>query len=248
NESLEETRKQLKWENDDYICRGHFLNGMSDSLFDVYQNVESAKELWMYWNQISCKYFNNYKMSDSRPVMEQYNELLCILGQFAQHNMKMDESISVSSIIDKLSPSWKYFKKIHLRIEESLRAQEGGKPNIEVGTSSINMIEGSGGSKKNKGKKPSLNNNTNGGSNKRLKSVCWICNMLGHFKGDCRAAKDNNKMGQNYLRKVSKDQGPSSHQVNYNHGWFMSYEPVQDESLLHMGNESTAPILGRGKV
>ena len=32
--------------NDDYICRGHILNGMSDSLFDVYQNVESAKELW----------------------------------------------------------------------------------------------------------------------------------------------------------------------------------------------------------
>ncbi|GJS61311.1 zinc finger, CCHC-type containing protein [Tanacetum coccineum] len=35
-----------KWENDDYICRGHILNGMSDSLFDVYTNVESAKELW----------------------------------------------------------------------------------------------------------------------------------------------------------------------------------------------------------
>nr|GEW77296.1 zinc finger, CCHC-type [Tanacetum cinerariifolium] len=35
-----------KWENDDYICRGRVLNGMSDSLFDVYTNVESAKELW----------------------------------------------------------------------------------------------------------------------------------------------------------------------------------------------------------
>nr|GEZ53899.1 zinc finger, CCHC-type [Tanacetum cinerariifolium] len=35
-----------KWENDDYLCRGHILNGMSDSLFDVYMNVESVKELW----------------------------------------------------------------------------------------------------------------------------------------------------------------------------------------------------------
>lgn len=26
------------------------------------------------------------------------------------------------------------------------------------------------------------------------------------------------------------------------------YEQVQDGSVLHMGNESTAPILGRGKV
>ncbi|GKA88077.1 hypothetical protein Tco_0809841 [Tanacetum coccineum] len=54
--------------------------------------------------------FNNYKMVDSRPVMEQYNELLRILGQYTQHGLKMDESISVSSIIDKLPHSWKDFK------------------------------------------------------------------------------------------------------------------------------------------
>ncbi|KAL8095795.1 hypothetical protein AgCh_036967 [Apium graveolens] len=45
-ETVEQTRRRCKWENDDYICRGHILNGMSDSLFDIYQNVESAKELW----------------------------------------------------------------------------------------------------------------------------------------------------------------------------------------------------------
>nr|GFD09206.1 zinc finger, CCHC-type [Tanacetum cinerariifolium] len=39
-------RIRAKWENDDYICRGHILNRMSDSLFDVYMNVESSKELW----------------------------------------------------------------------------------------------------------------------------------------------------------------------------------------------------------
>nr|GEX16976.1 zinc finger, CCHC-type [Tanacetum cinerariifolium] len=37
---------RAKWENDDYICRGHMLNDMSDSLFDIYMNVKSAKELW----------------------------------------------------------------------------------------------------------------------------------------------------------------------------------------------------------
>ena len=46
DETLEEMRKKNKWDNDDFICRGHILNGMVDSLFDVYQNVESAKELW----------------------------------------------------------------------------------------------------------------------------------------------------------------------------------------------------------
>ncbi|XP_074277971.1 uncharacterized protein LOC141601574 [Silene latifolia] len=122
DETMEEARNCLKWENDDYICRGHILNGMSGSLFDVYQNYDqSAKELW---NELESKYmaedasskkflvgnFMNYKMTDSRPVMEQYNELLRILGQIAQHKMEMDESISVSSIIDKLSPYWKDFK------------------------------------------------------------------------------------------------------------------------------------------
>nr|GEZ07339.1 zinc finger, CCHC-type [Tanacetum cinerariifolium] len=42
--TVEAIRIRAKWENDDYICRGHILNGMSDSLFDVYTNVESAKE------------------------------------------------------------------------------------------------------------------------------------------------------------------------------------------------------------
>nr|GEX84667.1 zinc finger, CCHC-type [Tanacetum cinerariifolium] len=109
-------RIRAKWENDDYICRGHIWNGMSDSLFDVYTKVESAKELWdsleskyMAEDSSSKKFlvsnFNNYKTVDSRPVMEQYNELIRILGHYTQHGLKMDESIYVSSIIDKLPPS-----------------------------------------------------------------------------------------------------------------------------------------------
>ncbi|CAM8975487.1 unnamed protein product [Rhodiola kirilowii] len=121
NGPLDAIRKKSKWENDDYICRGHILNGMADNLFDVYQNVESANELW---DALETKYmreeasskkflvsnFNSYKMVDSRPVPEQFNELARILWQFAQYNMKMDDSIVVSSIIDKLPPLWKDFK------------------------------------------------------------------------------------------------------------------------------------------
>nr|GEV19870.1 zinc finger, CCHC-type [Tanacetum cinerariifolium] len=44
--TVEAIRIRVKWENDDYICRGHISNGMSDSLFDVYTNDESTKELW----------------------------------------------------------------------------------------------------------------------------------------------------------------------------------------------------------
>ncbi|GJS86925.1 zinc finger, CCHC-type containing protein [Tanacetum coccineum] len=100
--TVKQIRKRANWDNDDYVCRGLILN-----------------------------------------VMEQHNELLGILGRFTQHKMNMDEAIRVPCIIDKLPPSWKDFKHTlkhkkeelslvelgsHLRIEESLRAQDSDKP------------------------------------------------------------------------------------------------------------------------
>lgn len=46
DETVEQAREKAKWENDDYVCKGHTLNGLADTLFDVYQNMETAKELW----------------------------------------------------------------------------------------------------------------------------------------------------------------------------------------------------------
>ncbi|KAJ8623544.1 hypothetical protein MRB53_032073 [Persea americana] len=46
DETLEQIRTRTKWENGDYICRGHILNALSGSLFDVYQNMDTAKQLW----------------------------------------------------------------------------------------------------------------------------------------------------------------------------------------------------------
>ncbi|GJS32777.1 zinc finger, CCHC-type containing protein [Tanacetum coccineum] len=169
NATVEQIRKMAKWDNDDYVCRGLILNGMSDPLFDIYQNIESFKELW---DSLEAKYmaedatskkflvsnFTNYKMVDSRPVMKQYNELLGILERFTQHKMNMDEAIQVSCIIDNLPPSWKDFKHTlkhmkeeltlvelgsHLGIEKSLRVQDSDKPkgNNATGPSVVNMEE-----------------------------------------------------------------------------------------------------------
>ena len=43
------------------------------------------------------------------------------------------------------------------------------------------------------------------------------------------------------------DLGATSH-VCKDRRWFKTYEPVEDGSVLHMGNESIAPVLGRGSV
>ncbi|GJV18763.1 zinc finger, CCHC-type containing protein [Tanacetum coccineum] len=46
NPTMEQVRKRAKWDNDDYVCRCLILNGMYDSLFDIYQNVDTFKEIW----------------------------------------------------------------------------------------------------------------------------------------------------------------------------------------------------------
>nr|GEU92942.1 zinc finger, CCHC-type [Tanacetum cinerariifolium] len=87
--TVDQIRQRNKWDNDEYVCRCLILEGMSHPLFNIYQNVESRKELW---DSFEAKYmaedasnkkflvnnFTNYKMTDLRPVMEQYNELLGI--------------------------------------------------------------------------------------------------------------------------------------------------------------------------
>ncbi|GKC13476.1 zinc finger, CCHC-type containing protein, partial [Tanacetum coccineum] len=213
NPTVEQVRKRVKWDNDDYVCRGLILDGMFDSLFDIYQNVKTSKELWdtleakyMVEDASSKKFlvsnFINYKMTDSRPVLEQYNELLGILGRFTQHKMNMDESLQVSCIIDKLPPSWKDFKHTlkhlkeeltlvelgsHLRIEESLRAQDNDKPkgNNVAGPSVVNMVEHNSSSRYNNNMGKSKHHDTKVDPNKKPKVTCWKCGKPGHLKKDC---------------------------------------------------------------
>ncbi|GKF60998.1 hypothetical protein Tco_0177784, partial [Tanacetum coccineum] len=45
NATTDQIKRRNKWDNDNYVCRGLIFNGMSDLLFDIYQNVESSKEL-----------------------------------------------------------------------------------------------------------------------------------------------------------------------------------------------------------
>ncbi|GJU56728.1 ribonuclease H-like domain-containing protein [Tanacetum coccineum] len=146
NATMEQIKRRNKWENDDYVCRE-----LWDSLEAKYMAEDASSKKFLINN------FPNYKMTDSRPVMEQYNELFGILGIFTQPKMNIDEAIQVSCIIDKLPPSYKGFKHTlkHqkeeltlveldslLRIEESLRVHDSDKPkgNNVVGPSVVNMI------------------------------------------------------------------------------------------------------------
>nr|GEW69960.1 zinc finger, CCHC-type [Tanacetum cinerariifolium] len=244
NPTVEQVRKRAKWDNGDYVFRGLILNGMSDSLFDIYQNVETFKEPW---DTLEAKYmaedasskkfivsnFTNYKITDSRPVLKQYNELLRILRRFTQHKMNMDESIQVSCIIDKLPPSWKDFKHTlkhlkeeltlielgsHLRIEESLKVQDNDKPK---GNNVAELI-----------------------LTRNQEVTCWKCGKLGHLKKDYKASNVGNRANGSST-KGSEDGSSNPLKDRY---WFKTYELLNDGSIHHMGNESTALVHGHGYV
>ncbi|GKC58373.1 zinc finger, CCHC-type containing protein [Tanacetum coccineum] len=191
--TVEAIRIRAKWENDDYIFEGAHIE----------------------W-----------------PVMEQFNELLRILGQYTQHGLKMDESIFVSSIIDKLPPSWKDFKHTlkhgkddlslvqlgsHLRIEESLRAQESDKGNgKEVIGPSVNMTK------------------------EVVKRTTQM--MVVQERG----------LRTNPKTKVDAvawwiDSGATTH-VCKDRWWFKTYEMVEDRYVLYMGDDHFALVHGKGSV
>ncbi|KAK3025452.1 hypothetical protein RJ639_041338 [Escallonia herrerae] len=143
-ESVAKTRERLRWNQNDEICRGHILNGMSNTLLDAYPTVKTAKELW---NQLERRYITE-DATVKRSVMEQFNEIKSILDRYSQHKLALDEFIVVTSIIDKLPPSWKNFRNslkyrkkdinldelgTHLGIEEDLRKKEKSKSEGAVG-------------------------------------------------------------------------------------------------------------------
>nr|GEX78789.1 zinc finger, CCHC-type [Tanacetum cinerariifolium] len=231
--TVEAIRIMAKWENDDYIYRGHILNGKSDSLFNVYTNVESAKELWdsleskyMAKDSSSKKFlvsnFNNYKMVDSRPVMEQYNELLRILGQCTPHGLKMDESISVS--------------------KKSLRAQDSdnGKGK-EVGGPSVNITE--------EGGKNNITNKTKVKNGQMRKIVVLVLTRNQSWNVESVARLVTSKGIAVVVDAVTWwiDSGATTH-VCKDRCWFKTYEPVEDGSVLYMGDDHFAYVHGKGSV
>ncbi|GJR99358.1 zinc finger, CCHC-type containing protein [Tanacetum coccineum] len=211
------SRERLKFENDDFIFRGHILNAMSDPLFDVYQNYSTAKELW---NALEERYFtedatskkfivskfNSYKMVDSRPIMDQMYELEHILSMFTQNNMNMDKSIQVASIIDKLPSTWKDVKK-------NLKHQQYRLENkTNDDTSKVHVMEENGEFSKAGGKKRRHDDKDKMKSKKNKKDViCYNCKKPGHFKRECHALKkkedggnDNKNKDNNFVAMISE--------------------------------------------
>ncbi|GJY95156.1 retrotransposon protein, putative, ty1-copia subclass [Tanacetum coccineum] len=185
----------------------------------VEQNVESSKELW---DSLEAKYMAEGASNFKHTLKHKKEELTLVeLGS-------------------------------HLRIEESFRVQDSDKPksNNVVGPSVVNMVKHNNSSRDCKG--------VNVGSK---------ANSLG-IKGSVYGSSNSLK-GQNMFKKSLQvyyvtyvfkayfvqdddvawwvDSGATVH-VCKDRCWFKTYESLNDGSILHMGNESTALVHGRGCV
>ncbi|PIN18115.1 hypothetical protein CDL12_09215 [Handroanthus impetiginosus] len=157
-----------------------------------------------------------YVLTQEKPV-EKENETIAE----TRYKLKMDETIIVSSIIDKLPPSWKDVKRSlkhnkedmsleelgnHLRIEEDYRkreetkVEENSSKNSEV--SKVHVVK-----EKESNKAPKGNNNKkgkqhysmkpNGQKFKKRKGPCYHYGKMGHIKSECHHLKKNQSQNQN---------------------------------------------------
>ncbi|GJW76654.1 zinc finger, CCHC-type containing protein [Tanacetum coccineum] len=254
--TVEAIRIRAKWENDDYICRGHILNGMPDSLFDVYTNVESAKELW---DSLESKYMKFLK--DFKHTLKHGKDDLSLV-QLGSH-LRIEESLRAQD-------------------SDKGKGKEVAGPSVNMAEEGKNKNNKQNKGKKHDFKEHC----SGSGSNKKPKLECWKCGKTSHFKRDCRSgnkknanaggsgkgSKDHSQdQGQNlvsvwnrfikyYVSLISEafyvqvdaiawwiDSGATTH-VCKDRCWFKTYEPVEDGSVLYMGDDHFAPVHGKGSV
>ncbi|GJS93160.1 zinc finger, CCHC-type containing protein [Tanacetum coccineum] len=123
-----------------------------------------------------------------------------------------------------------------MRIEDSLKVQDSDKPkgyNVD-GPSVVNMVAHNKSIRCNENKGKRKNQDTKTDPTKKSKLTCWKCEKLGHLKKDCKGRKVSNK-ANGVTVHVCKDRY-----------WFKDYESLNDGSILHIGNESTTLVHGRG--
>nr|GEW24914.1 hypothetical protein [Tanacetum cinerariifolium] len=216
--TVEEIRVRAKWENNAYICRGHILNGMSDSLFDVYTNVELAKELW---DSLESKYMA--EDSSSKKFLD------------FKHTLK--HSKDDFSLVQLGS---------HLCIEESLRAQDSDKgKGKEVGGPYVNspirttvVLVQTRNQSWNVGSVARLV--TSKGIAIVVKRITQILVVRE------RGLRTNPKTKVDAITWWI-DSGVTTH-ICKDRCWFKIYELVEDESLLYMGDDHFTPVHGKGSM
>ncbi|GJT85914.1 zinc finger, CCHC-type containing protein [Tanacetum coccineum] len=129
----------------------------------------------------------------------------------------------------------------HMRIKESLRAQDNDKPkgNNVAGPSIVNKVERNNSSRYNDNKGKRKHHDTRTDPNKKPIVTCWKCGKPGHLKKDCKAGNVGNKAnGSGTKGSVDGSSNPLKGQNMFNkslHIYYVTYVSeayfVQDDDV-----------------
>ncbi|KFK24570.1 hypothetical protein AALP_AAs70197U000100, partial [Arabis alpina] len=218
------------WRHGDFLCKGYIQSRLVDQLFNVFSNAVTSKELW---DSLDKKYrsedagsqknavakFENYKMVDSRPLMEQVDEVHNLLHEIHAKGMRLCETYQVACMIEKLPPGFTDFKN-YLKLKRKwmsmenlimrLRIESTNRMNLEAAsaqnhennanlaehqTAKKGKWENKGNQDKGKGKVGPQNTQKfkkkAGGepSKPRFSGTCNYCHKVGHKASECRSKK-----------------------------------------------------------
>nr|GEV83579.1 zinc finger, CCHC-type [Tanacetum cinerariifolium] len=230
--TVEAIRIRAKWENDDYIYRGDILNYMSDSLFNVYTNVESAKELW---DSLESKY-----MDFEHTLKHGKDDLSLVqLGSY----LRIEESLRAQ---ENGKGKGKEVVGPSVNMMEEGEKNKNNKQNKGKKRGFKDNNGGSGFNKKPKlecwkcGKTGHIKRDCRSGNKKNNASV----------SGSGKGFKDQSQdQGQNLVDAIVWwiDSGATTY-VCKDRCWFKRSEPVKDGYVLRMGDDHFAPVHDLNKV
>ncbi|KAK9944760.1 hypothetical protein M0R45_010310 [Rubus argutus] len=216
------------WNHSDFLCKNYILNGLDNTLYNVYSPMKTAKALW---ESLDKKYktedagkkkyiigrFLDYKMVDSKTVLSQAEEFQLILHEMHAEGMNMAETLQVGCMIEKLPPSWKDFKNylkhkrkemdlealiVRLRVEENNRTADK-KNGINSMAAKAHVVEDA---PRNNKRKYSGEGKEQGNSKKHrdFKGKCFSCNKPGHRASECRSNNGKKKTYKKYKGKATE--------------------------------------------
>ncbi|GKD88362.1 hypothetical protein Tco_1363869 [Tanacetum coccineum] len=99
-ETLVESRKCLKFGNDDFIRRVHILNAIPDPLLDVYQNYPTARELWKvlevrFFMEEATRRLSRHTSSPSKKHWDAVNRVFKYLKKTMDYGLEYNRDPSV---------------------------------------------------------------------------------------------------------------------------------------------------------
>ncbi|KAL5564037.1 hypothetical protein UlMin_033784 [Ulmus minor] len=160
------------WKHSDFLCRNYMLNGLTDSLYNVYSDKKTANELWESLNR---------KYKPKMPLPPAWKDFKNYL-KHKRNEMSNEDLI------------------VRLRIEEDNRCSEKKEYNLSVAKANVVELGQNSKFKKNKSNKRHKLGPKGGVSKKqKFQGRCFNCDKIGHKSSRCRLPKKNKNPEANGL-------------------------------------------------